>query len=96
MRPRRQVVDTKGAVLRLNRLTLKDETVNRSIMVPADVPDVARIQMWCARAEVLLGKGQARSGNTAPLSRVRADLAGTGQPHIGSLDGLISASYRFR
>ena len=54
--PHWQVVDTTGTVYRLSRLTLKDDKVNKSITVPAYVPDIAKVQMWCAWAEVLLGE----------------------------------------
>jgi len=35
---------------------LKDDKINKSITVPAYVPDIAKVQMWCAWAEVLLGE----------------------------------------
>ena len=54
--PHWQVVDTTGTVYRLSRLTLKDDKVNKSVTVPAYVPDIAKVQMWCAWAEVLLGE----------------------------------------
>jgi hypothetical protein len=54
--PHWQVIDTKGNTYLLNRLTLKDDKVNRSITLPAYIPDVAKIQMWCAWAEVVLGE----------------------------------------
>jgi hypothetical protein len=54
--PHWQVIDSKGNVYLLNRLTLKDDKVNRSITLPAYIPDVAKVQMWCAWAEVVLGE----------------------------------------
>lgn len=54
--PHWQVVDTKGNVYLLNRLTIKDDKVNRSIVLPAYIADVAKVQMWCAWAEVVLGE----------------------------------------
>ena len=54
--PHWQVVDSKGNVYLLNRLTLKDDKVNRAITVPAYIPDIAKVQMWCAWAEVVLGE----------------------------------------
>ena len=54
--PHWQVIDTKGNAYLLNRLTLKDDKVNRSITLPAYIPDVAKVQMWCAWAEVVLGE----------------------------------------
>ena len=54
--PHWQVIDTKGNAYLLNRLTLKDDKVNRSITLPAYIPDIAKVQMWCAWAEVVLGE----------------------------------------
>jgi hypothetical protein len=54
--PHWQVVDSKGNVYLLQRLTLKDDKVNRAITLPAYIPDIVRIQMWCAWAEVVLGE----------------------------------------
>lgn len=54
--PHWQVVDSKGAVYALQRLPIKGDAVNRSIALPAYVPDVARVQIWCAFAETLLGE----------------------------------------
>ena len=54
--PHWQVIDTKGNAYLLDRLTLKDDKVNKSITLPAYVPDVAKVQMWCAWAEVVLGE----------------------------------------
>jgi hypothetical protein len=54
--PHWQVVDSKGNVYLLQRLDIKGDRVNRSIALPAYVPDVARVQIWCAFAETLLGE----------------------------------------
>lgn len=54
--PHWQVVDSKGTVYLLDRLKLKDDKVKTSITVPAYVPDIKKVQMWCAWAEVLLGE----------------------------------------
>jgi hypothetical protein len=54
--PHWQVVDGKGNVFLLNRLTLKDDKVNRTITLPRYIADVAKVQMWCAWAEVVLGE----------------------------------------
>jgi len=56
--PHWQIVDSKGGVYLLDRLKLKDDKVNRSITVPAYIPDVAKVQMWCAWAEVVLGEAE--------------------------------------
>jgi len=58
--PHWQVVDSKGNVYLLNRLKIKGgvlgEKENRTIVVPPYVHDVAKVQIWCAYAEVLLGE----------------------------------------
>ncbi|MGH9669058.1 MAG: hypothetical protein ACRD3A_02980, partial [Terriglobales bacterium] len=54
--PHWQVVDSKGKVYLLDRLKLKDDKINTSITVPEHVPDIAKVQMWCAWAEVVLGE----------------------------------------
>ena len=54
--PHWQVVDSKGQIYVLDRLKLKDDKINRSITLPAYVVDVAKVQMWCAWAEVVLGE----------------------------------------
>jgi hypothetical protein len=54
--PHWQVVDSKGTVYLLDRLKLKDDKINTSITLPAYIPDVAKVQMWCAWAEVVLGE----------------------------------------
>jgi hypothetical protein len=54
--PHWQVVDSKGNVYLLQRLVVKGEKFNKSIVVPSYVPDIAKVQIWCAWAEVLLGE----------------------------------------
>lgn len=54
--PHWQVVDTKGTVYLLDRLKLKDDRINTSITVPGYVPSIAKVQIWCAWAEVVLGE----------------------------------------
>ena len=65
--PHWQVVDSKGVVYRLERLDIKGEgmemkgsmkgiKVNRSITLPDYVKDVAKVQIYCAWAEALLGE----------------------------------------
>ena len=54
--PHWQVVDTKGTVYLLDRIKLKDDRINTSITLPPYVQDVAKVQMWCAWAEVVLGE----------------------------------------
>lgn len=65
--PHWQIVDAKGTVYLLQRLDIKGEgtsmkgsmknvKVNRSIVLPDYIPDVAKVQIWCAWAETLLGE----------------------------------------
>jgi hypothetical protein len=54
--PHWQVIDSRGNTYLLNRLTLKDDKVNRSITLPTYIQDIAKVQMWCAWAEVILGE----------------------------------------
>ena len=54
--PHWQVVDSKGNVYLLQRLGIKGDKVNTSITLPSYIPDVAKVQIWCAFAETLLGE----------------------------------------
>lgn len=54
--PHWQVVDSKGNAYLLQRFEIKDMKMHRKIMLPAYVPDVAKVQFWCAFAEVNLGE----------------------------------------
>ncbi len=54
--PHWQVVDSKGNVYLLQRLVVKGDVFHRTITVPAYVPDIATVQIWCAWAETLLGE----------------------------------------
>ena len=54
--PHWQVVDTKGTVFLLQRLGIKGDKVNTQITLPAYVKDVAKVQIYCAWAEVILGE----------------------------------------
>ncbi len=54
--PHWQIVDTKGTVYLLDRLKLKDDRINTAISLPAYVPSIAKVQIWCAWAEVVLGE----------------------------------------
>jgi len=51
-----QVVDSKGNVYLLQKLMIKGDKVNKSITLPSYVKDVAKVQIWCAFAEALLGE----------------------------------------
>lgn len=54
--PHWQIVDSNGKVYLLQRLLIKGDKLNRTITVPAYIPDIARVQIWCAWAETLLGE----------------------------------------
>jgi hypothetical protein len=54
--PHWQIVDTKGNVYLLQRLVAKGEKFHKQIVLPSYIHDIARVQIWCAYAEVLLGE----------------------------------------
>ena len=54
--PHWQVVDSKGNTYLLQRLVIKEDKFHKTIVVPVYVKDIARVQIWCAWAEVLLGE----------------------------------------
>jgi hypothetical protein len=60
--PHWQVVDSKGGTYLLQRLGVKNlgglakDRVNLSITLPANVKDVAKVQIYCAWAEAVLGE----------------------------------------
>lgn len=64
--PHWQVVDSKGNVYLLNRLMVKGGLVggdkfNKTITLPSYIQDIAKVQIWCAWAEVLLGEASFES-----------------------------------
>ncbi len=54
--PHWQVVDSSGNTYLLQKLSIKGGKMNRKITVPKYVPDIAKVQFWCAFAEVNLGE----------------------------------------
>jgi hypothetical protein len=54
--PHWQVVDASGNAYLLQRLMVADGRTNRTITVPAYVRQVARVRIYCAFAEVVLGE----------------------------------------
>ena len=54
--PHWQVVDQQGNVFLLQRLGIKGERINTSITLPAYVKSVAKVQIYCAWAEAVLGE----------------------------------------
>lgn len=54
--PHWQVVDSKGNTYLLQKLMIKEDKMNKSIVVPKYVADIKTVQIWCAFAEVNLGE----------------------------------------
>jgi len=57
--PHWQVVDSKGVVYRLDKLKTKGlvgDNVKKQIAVPSYIQDIAKVQIYCAYAEVNLGE----------------------------------------
>ncbi|MBI5385598.1 MAG: hypothetical protein HZA90_13045 [Verrucomicrobia bacterium] len=59
--PHWQVVDSKGNTYLLQELKIKGgglrgDQINKSITLPSYVPDIAKVQIWCAWAEANLGE----------------------------------------
>lgn len=65
--PHWQVVDSQGRTYLLQKLTVKGlvgDKMHRSITLPAYVTDVAKVQFWCAYAEVVLGEASFTKGHS--------------------------------
>ena len=54
--PSWQIVDSKGNTYLLNQFRIKGDKTNRMITLPSYIKDVAKVQVWCSFAEVLLGE----------------------------------------
>src|ERR1043165_6344271 len=54
--PHWQIVDSSGSIYLLQKLTIEGGGMNRKITVPKYVPDISKVQIWCAFAEVNLGE----------------------------------------
>ncbi|MFN0179239.1 MAG: hypothetical protein ACKVZ0_10605 [Gemmatimonadales bacterium] len=54
--PHWQIVDSKGRVFLLDRMTVKDDKLNMSITLPDYVKDVQKVVIYCAWAEANLGE----------------------------------------
>jgi len=61
--PHWQIVDSKGRVFLLQRLKIKGalggvagDKINMSITLPAYITDIAKVQIYCAWAEAVLGE----------------------------------------
>lgn len=92
--PHWQVVDSKGNVYLLNRLKIKGgllggEKENRTITIPSYIHDVAKVQIYCAWAEALLGEASfpkpiMTASGESQMSGMRAD---SGMKHDGMAMG---------
>lgn len=51
-----QVIDKKGQVYLLDRMTIKDDKLTQTITLPAYIKDVAKVQIFCAWAVANLGE----------------------------------------
>ena len=69
--PHWQVIDSNGNAYLLQKLSIKSGKMNRKITVPKYVPDSAKVQFWCAFAEVT--SERPRSNNRSNSSTVRAE-----------------------
>ena len=73
--PHWQVVDSKGNTFLLQRLGVKNlaglakDRINMSITLPSYVKDVAKVQIYCAWAEAVLGEAPFASGKQLTLNR---------------------------
>lgn len=54
--PQWQVVDSKGNTYLLQQLRIAGDKTNRTISLPKYIKDVAKVQIWCSFAEVVLGE----------------------------------------
>ncbi len=54
--PHWQVVDAQGNVYLLQKLRIKGDKVNKSITLPPYIHTIAKVQIWCAFAETVLGE----------------------------------------
>ena len=71
--PHWQVIDSRGNVYLLNRLGVKSlggvgkDRINTSITLPSTIQDIAKVQIYCAWAEAVLGE----TALSVPLSSTR-------------------------
>lgn len=65
--PHWQIVDSKGHVFLLQRIAVKEDKMNRSITLPGYIQDIAKVQIYCAWAEAVLG--ETSFGSTMRLTR---------------------------
>jgi hypothetical protein len=56
--PHWRVVDAMGNAYLLQRLVVAGGKYHQSIVLPSYVKSVAKVQIWCAFAEVMLGEAE--------------------------------------
>jgi len=54
--PHWALVDSKGTMIIVQKLKVKNDGYNKKIEIPAYVKDVAKVVIWCAWAEANLGE----------------------------------------
>jgi hypothetical protein len=74
--PHWQIVDSQGRVYLLQRLKAKGaiaglagDRINKSITLPAYIQDIAKVQIYCAWAETLLGETTFATTTTTSASK---------------------------
>lgn len=65
--PSWQVVDGEGNVYLLKQLKIAGNKLNKSVTLPSYIKSVAKVQIWCSFAEVVLG--EASFDGTIDLSK---------------------------
>jgi len=86
--PTWRVVDSKGNICTLDAFKIKSgNNEKREIAVPSYIPDIAKVQVYCAWAEVLLGETSFPSPAWCRLEvhRLRGNVATS--RHASSGDG---------
>lgn len=81
--PHWRLVDSSGNTFLLQRLKTKggDTGVNRSIVVPEYIHDIAKVQIYCAWAEVVLGETTFDGVQTLVSDSSHSALTG---PHVST------------
>ena len=74
--PHWQIVDSQGAVYLLQRLKAKGavaglvgDRINKSITLPVYIKDIAKVQIYCAWAEAVLGETTLSTAKQYSLNR---------------------------
>lgn len=59
--PHWQIVDAQGNVFLLQQFNIAGDKKNKDIMLPKYIKSVAKVQVWCSFAEVVLGEASFKS-----------------------------------